>query len=382
MGEESTCAFVANCVEPSTSFVSQYILSYWDSDHSVSMYDTKNKRMFLKRTIPSEKINLGMLYIGANVTVCSRPLRIVDFGDASTRRKFASVRGSSVVLVKPNAYHDAGKVVQMLYDADLAVGRMRMVRWTAEEAGAFLGLGSSASAASSSAASASAESPSALSKDHMLAIEVAGEDIISRTHEVVGPSSPSDAREAAPRSIRAMLGGASRADNVVFTSPDMETAAKQVAHIFERRYPTTAVYNNCSLLLIRPHAVVAKQTGAIIDSVLRSELEVSAVRSMALSRDEAADLLEPYKGVVPDFERWVKELSSGPCVAVEVRGDMAVHRLRELAGPHDSVLAKALRPDTLRARFGVDSTMNAVHVTDIEVDGPLECKFIFHVLNH
>jgi nucleoside-diphosphate kinase len=90
--------------------------------------------------------------------------------------------------------------------------------------------------------------------------------------------------------------------------------------------------------------------------------------------------LEAYRSVCPEYERWVVELSSGPAVVLEVRGEAVVDRLREIAGPYDPEIARALRPATLRARFGVNAVKNAVHVTDIDVDGPLESKFFFVVL--
>ena len=50
---------------------------------------------------------------------------------------------------------------------------------------------------------------------------------------------------------------------------------------------------------------------------------------------------------------------------------------RELAGPADSELARAAAPDSLRARFGESEARNAVHVTDLAQDGPLEAAFFF-----
>lgn len=80
-------------------------------------------------------------------------------------------------------------------------------------------------------------------------------------------------------------------------------------------------------------------------------------------------------------------------------------RLRELAGPYDSEIAyeqrscrvsrclllgvtacwgavcrRVLAPASLRATFGLNRVRNGVHVTDVDVDGPLECKFVFHVV--
>ena len=48
------------------------------------MYDVKNKRMFLKRTLyPDLKIN--DLRIGATIHIFARPLKIVEYGDDFTR---------------------------------------------------------------------------------------------------------------------------------------------------------------------------------------------------------------------------------------------------------------------------------------------------------
>ena len=54
-----------------------------------------------------------------------------------------------------------------------------------------------------------------------------------------------------------------------------------------------------------------------------------------------------------------------------------VDALRELCGPADPVLAQAVRPDTLRARFGSTRVLNAVHCTDLEEDATREIGIVF-----
>lgn len=46
--------------------------------------------------------------------------------------------------------------------------------------------------------------------------------------------------------------------------------------------------------------------------------------------------------------------------------------LRGLCGPHDPEIAKTIRPNTIRAKFGIDRVKNAVHCTDLPEDGVLE----------
>ena len=202
---------------------------------------------------------------------------------------------------------------------------------------------------------------------------------MARLHALAGPADPAIARQAAPRSIRALF-GSDRARNAVHVSAGMDSARRELAYVFERKYPFTAVATHCAACIIKPHALEAGHAGAIVDTILAAGLEISALRSVALTRGDANDYLDAYKGVVPEFERWVTELSSAPSLVLEVRGDAAVDQLRAIAGPYDVAVAKALEPETVRARFGVDNVRNAVHVTDVERDGPLECKFLFAVV--
>ena len=45
----------------------------------------------------------------------------------------------------------------------------------------------------------------------------------------------------------------------------------------------------------------------------------------------------------------------------------------------DSEIAKSLRPNSLRAKFGVDRVKNAIHCTDLPEDGVLECEYFFKI---
>ncbi len=75
----------------------------------------------------------------------------------------------------------------------------------------------------------------------------------------------------------------------------------------------------------------------------------------------------------------VNEYSRGPFVAIEVSGPDAVSSLRAMAGPRDIEVGKRVRKDALRARYGVSAGECALHATDLEEDGPLECEYLFHL---
>jgi nucleoside-diphosphate kinase len=64
---------------------------YFPVTSSIEMYDPKNNRQFLKKQqIPS--VQLDDFYIGAQVTILSRVLKVTDYGDVHTRRHFEQVK--------------------------------------------------------------------------------------------------------------------------------------------------------------------------------------------------------------------------------------------------------------------------------------------------
>ena len=64
---------------------------------------------------------------------------------------------------------------------------------------------------------------------------------------------------------------------------------------------------------------------------------------------------------------------------MEIRQENAVKSFRELCGPMDPEIAKNLRPNTIRARFGTDRIRNAIHCTDLPEDGVLESEYFFSI---
>lgn len=57
-----------------------------------------------------------------------------------------------------------------------------------------------------------------------------------------------------------------------------------------------------------------------------------------------------------------------------------MEKFRQLVGPHDPEIAKYLRPNTLRAKFGHERVRNVVHCTDLAEDQVLECEYFFNIL--
>ena len=130
-------------------------------------------------------------------------------------------------------------------------------------------------------------------------------------------------------------------------------------------------------MVIKPHVVAAGQAGEVINTILEEGFEISAMQMFNLDKPTAQEFLEIYRGVLPEYIPITEQMTTGPCIVMEVRQENAVAKFRQLAGPMDPEIAKNLRQNTLRARFGVDRVKNAIHSTDLPEDGVLESQYFF-----
>lgn len=84
---EQKYTFEVEWYDQQADIVRPYRTVYYPVLQSVEMWDIKNSRIFLKKQqIPS--LQLDDFFIGAQVTVLSRVLKVIDYGDVYTRRHF------------------------------------------------------------------------------------------------------------------------------------------------------------------------------------------------------------------------------------------------------------------------------------------------------
>lgn len=74
------------------------------------MYDKKMNRVFLKR-VEAPNVKLSDFYLGAKVTIFSRVLHIVEYGDIATQRKQTTERERTFGMIKPCSYQNIGKII-------------------------------------------------------------------------------------------------------------------------------------------------------------------------------------------------------------------------------------------------------------------------------
>eukprot|EP00919_Chromeraceae_sp_WS-2016_P044367 GHVR01105845.1.p1 GENE.GHVR01105845.1~~GHVR01105845.1.p1 ORF type:complete len:378 (+),score=52.88 GHVR01105845.1:95-1135(+) len=337
------------------------------------MYDIKNRRPFLKR---SEFGTVGKedLFVGATITVYSRKLRITDYADVFTRKHLQSKKSRTLCMIKPDGYSSIGRIIDSIYKLDLTINNACMVRMPFEDAEKFAYI---------IGVSNIKETAVHLSSDVCILMEVVGEYCINKMITLVGPTDPQEAREYHPDSLRAHI-GQDTLRNSVHVSGDHAAARVELEFAFtpkgnNPRWETTAVFNNCSCCIIRPHAI--RNSGLIIERILSEGFEISALGTFNLDRAMAEEFLDVYRSVLPELQSMCAHMSSGVSLVLEIRQKDAVTSFRELVGPHDPEVAKHLRPDTIRAKYGIDRVRNAVHCTDLPDDGLLETEYFFKILH-
>lgn len=248
-----------------------------------------------------------------------------------------------MAYIKAESLPLLGKALEVAASLQLTVVDLRMVQLAPAQAASVF-------ANASLAASAS--------KGPLVAAKLSGEDAVAKWSAAIAG--------------QAGVGG----------SASGAAAEKEATWLFSAPLSCAkSAFEESSLLLVRPHAVRDGNLGPILDQLAASGFAIAGVHMITLTRPNALEFFEVYKGVVPEFVDWVDEVVGGKSVALQVvksgAKDGSVLALRELCGAHDPEIARHLHPASLRARFGEDKVKNAVHCTDLPEDGPLELDYFF-----
>ena len=366
-------AFLAEYYDPNACLIRKYQLLYYVKDETCEMYDIKNKRLFLRRTkVPG--LRMADLFLGSIVSVHSRQLTIKDFGDEFTRRKLRAKTEKTLAIIKPDCIHKLGEIFDAITREQFIICNAKMLQLTHKQAGEFYSE-HTGKPFFNSLVSFMTEGP-------IVVIEMKGDNAVQVWRDMLGPTNSAQARRDAPSSIRAQF-GTDNTRNACHGSDSVESAAQEIDFFFgKQRFDNTAKLQGSTLGIIKPHAVLGGSVGPIITDILSSGLKITALQLHYVERANATEFYEVYKGVVAEYTDMVTQLCSGACVALEIHSDDDAHgRFRKLCGPADPELAKYLRPNTLRAKYGKDKIQNALHCTDLADDSTLEVEYFFKILD-
>jgi nucleoside-diphosphate kinase len=129
-----------------------------------------------------------------------------------------------------------------------------------------------------------------------------------------------------------------------------------------------------TLAIIKPDAVAARATGAILQKVEESGLEIVAMKRLRLTDELARGFYAVHKQR-PFYGDLVKFMTSGPVVVLVLQGENAIRRWRDLMGPTNSEEAPA---GTVRGDHGTDVERNASHGSDAPETARVEIAYFFN----
>ena len=131
--------------------------------------------------------------------------------------------------------------------------------------------------------------------------------------------------------------------------------------------------SNLTFTMVKPEAVEAGNTGAILNKIENAGFRVVAMKKVLLSKERAGEFYAVHRER-PFYGELVDYMSSGPIIAAILEKDNAVLDFRTLIGATDPSEAKQ---GTIRAEFAESKAKNAVHGSDSDENALIEADFHF-----
>ena len=131
--------------------------------------------------------------------------------------------------------------------------------------------------------------------------------------------------------------------------------------------------SNLTFTMVKPEAVEAGNTGAILNKIEKAGFRIVAMKKVLLSKEQAGEFYAVHKER-PFYGELVDYMSSGPIVAALLEKDNAVQDFRNLIGATDPSEAAE---GTIRAVYAESKAKNAVHGSDSDENASIEADFHF-----
>ncbi len=128
-----------------------------------------------------------------------------------------------------------------------------------------------------------------------------------------------------------------------------------------------------TLCIIKPDAVEKRKQGAILQRLLDEGFTILAMRQLHLTRPQAEGFYAVHRER-PFFGELVEFMTRSPAVVVALERDNAVQHYRDVIGATDPAKADE---GTIRKLYGSNVGENAVHGSDSEDNGRIECAYFF-----
>lgn len=185
-------------------------------------------------------------------------LKVTDYGDVHTRTRFEVSRQRTFAMIKPDAYSQMGKVIDGVFQNGFKISRLKMSRFNSNSVSQFYKehIGKSFYDNLSGF----------MTSDVVVGMELVADNAVSKWRSAIGPTNTATAQAEAPQSIRGQF-GTDGTKNAVHGADSAGSYKREANFWFGGQEPqkrpmqTTAVFNNCTLCLIKPHILAEGLAG-------------------------------------------------------------------------------------------------------------------------
>lgn len=156
-------------------------------------------------------------------------------------------------MLKPNAYLNFGKMIAAT-EKEFTIANLKMFQFDEDSAGQFYG--------EHKGKGFYPTLINFMTSDYSVGMELIAQNAITKWRKFIGPTNSQKAREEAPKSLRALY-GEDGTKNACHGSDAPTSAEREINLIFSSQAVVRSrpYYENCTLCIIKPHAVKAKQIG-------------------------------------------------------------------------------------------------------------------------
>ncbi|AYB30338.1 nucleoside-diphosphate kinase [Chryseolinea soli] len=130
---------------------------------------------------------------------------------------------------------------------------------------------------------------------------------------------------------------------------------------------------NRTFTMIKPDAVSAANSGAIMKMIEEAGFRIVAVKKTQLSEERAGEFYAVHSQR-SFFKELCTYMSSGAIIPMILEKDNAVEDFRKLIGATDP---KKAEPGTIRNLFAKSIEANAIHGSDSDENAAIESSFFF-----
>ncbi|KAI8616413.1 nucleoside diphosphate kinase [Chytriomyces sp. MP71] len=212
-----------------------------------------------------------------------------------------------------------------------------------------------------------------MSSAPMYAMVLEKNDGIKAWRALAGPTNSNKAREESPASVRAMF-GTDGTQNAVHGSDSPASAVREIGIVFGEEVNAVPERQR-TLALIKPDVYPTKKDD-IVAKIKLDGFNIVKESEVYFSKEKAQEFYHEHEGK-SFYEELTTWMSSAPIYAMVLEKPAGIKSWRNLAGPTNSNKARESAPYSLRAMFGTDGSLNAVHGSDSPASAEREIVVVF-----